>query len=105
MYEITADDISQLNDTDLRTLIALLCEAEVGGQGFSSSCVTSGGDQNATDGGLDLRVTLPSEPQSAAYIPRLQTGFQVKTPDLTPKKIQDELCPNGPLGQSIEALA
>ncbi len=29
MLEITGDEIAQLNDTDLRSLVGLLCEAEL----------------------------------------------------------------------------
>lgn len=47
MFEITADDIAALNDEDLRTLIARLCEAEMRRLGLPTSAVTWGGDQNA----------------------------------------------------------
>ena len=58
MFEITGDDIAALGDTDLRTLIGLLCEAEMRRRGLPSSAVTWGGNQNAKDGGLDVRVSL-----------------------------------------------
>ncbi len=60
MFEITADDIAALNDEDLRSLVALLCEAELHSRGLSGSAVTWGGDQNAADGGVDVRVAKES---------------------------------------------
>jgi hypothetical protein len=58
MLEITPNDIALLNDTDLRTLIGLLCEAELRKRGLSAAAATWGGHQNAADGGLDVRVAL-----------------------------------------------
>jgi hypothetical protein len=58
MLEITPDDIALLNDTELRTLIGLLCEAELRKRGLSAAAATWGGHQNSADGGLDVRVAL-----------------------------------------------
>jgi hypothetical protein len=58
MFEITAADIAALNDEDLRSLVARLCEAEMRQQGLPTSAVSWGGDQNAPDGGVDVRVDL-----------------------------------------------
>jgi len=58
MFEIEGQHIAELNDEDLRTLIARLCEAELHCKGSPISAVTAGGDQNAPDGGLDVRVDL-----------------------------------------------
>ncbi len=55
MFEITSDDISLLNDKDLRTLVGRLGESEMRNRGLSPSEVTWSGDQNAADGGLDVR--------------------------------------------------
>ncbi len=60
MFEITGKDIAALNDTDLRSLIGLLCEADLRRGNLSTSAVTWGGNQTAKDGGLDVRVALPS---------------------------------------------
>jgi hypothetical protein len=51
MFEITADDVVQLSDEDSRSLLALLCEAEMHSRGLPVSPVTWGGNQNAPDGG------------------------------------------------------
>lgn len=55
MFEITPKDISHLDDRQLRTLVGLLCEAELRRRGDSVVAVTWGGNQNAADGGLDVR--------------------------------------------------
>src|SRR5216683_6871227 len=72
MFEITADDIALLNDENLRALVARLCEAEVRRRGFSASCVTWGGSQNAADGGIDVRVALPPGSIIDGFVPRNQ---------------------------------
>jgi len=69
MFEITAEDIALLNDENLRALVARLCEAEVRRRGFSTSCVTWGGNQNAADGGIDVRVALPPGSVTMALCP------------------------------------
>ena len=58
--EITSDDIAQLNDEDLRSLVARLCESEARRRGLPASYVTWGGNQTAADGGLDVRVAFPA---------------------------------------------
>jgi hypothetical protein len=95
MFEITGDDIAALSDTDLRTLVGLLCEAEVRGRALPISSVTWGGNQTAKDGGLDVRVRLPPASSITGFIPSPQTGFQVKQPDMPRNAILDEMKPNG----------
>jgi hypothetical protein len=105
MLEITADDIALLNDEDLRSLVGRLCESEMRRRGISPSCVTWGGNQNAKDGGIDVRVTLPSRVEPEGFIPRTKTGFQVKAEDTPAAKIRSEMRPNGTLRQAIQKLA
>ncbi len=106
MFEITGDDIRELNDTDLRTLIGLLCEAELRSKGKSTVGVTWGGDQNAKDGGIDVRVKAPSSFfDENNFIPRSNTGFQVKKPDMPRSAIIEEMKPKGKLRVVIEELA
>src|SRR5258706_11936975 len=94
MFEITPEDIAQLDDKQLRKLVGLLCEAELRSRGHSTAAVTWGGDQNAKDGGLDVRVTLPDGEPIDGFIPRRSTGFQVKKQDMPPRAILGEMCPN-----------
>jgi hypothetical protein len=77
MFEVPADDIALLGDEDLRALVGRLCESELRERGISPACVTWGGDQNAGDGGVDVRDSLPPQVEAAGFIPRPETGFQV----------------------------
>ena len=105
MLEITADHIALLSDEDLRTLVGLLCEAELRAAEISAAFVTWGGNQNASDGGVDVRVELPSGKAIDGFIPRPNTGFQVKAMDMLPSEIWDEMRPNDVLRASIARLA
>jgi hypothetical protein len=105
MFEITADDIAALSDTDLRALVGLLCEAEARRLGVSPSYITWGGHQDAADGGLDVRVALPPDTQIDGFIPRPATGFQVKKTDMPRAKILAEMRPFGALRPAVRDLA
>ena len=105
MLEVTADDIAALADDDLRTLVALLCEADLRSRGLPVSAVTWGGHQDAADGGIDVRIELPAEIVMAGFIPRPATGFQVKKPDMPAGAITNEMQPGGVLRPSIQSLA
>src|SRR5271170_1290945 len=97
LFELTADDIALLNDEDLRSLVGRLCESEVKRRGVSPSCVTWGGNQNAGDGGVDVRVALPKKVEPEGFIPRSETGFQAKAEDTPPAKVEAEMRPGGVL--------
>lgn len=103
MFEVIGDDISALGDADLRTLIGLLCEAEMRRRGLPASSVTWGGNQTARDGGVDVRVALPAETAVAGFIPNPQTGFQVKKSDMPRAEILEEMRPK-PAGVLRPAL-
>ena len=75
MLEITPQDIAQLDDKQLRTVVGLLCEAELRGRGYSTAAVAWGGDQNAKDGGLDVLVSLPDNNAIDGFIPRQSDGL------------------------------
>ena len=105
MLDITERDIADLNDTDLRALVALLAEATLRSHHFPTSAITWGGDQNAPDGGLDVRVELATGLVIGGFIPRSSTGFQVKKPDMTPAAIRSEMRPGDVLRESISDLA
>ena len=104
MFDVTPEDIAELNDSDLRTLVGLLCEAELERQGLSPSAVTYGGNQNAADGGIDVRVALPAGTEIDGFIPRYSTGIQVKKPDMARQNIIDEMRPGGLIRPSIQNL-
>ncbi len=105
IFEITPDDIARLNDTDLRALVGQLCEAEARNRGLSASFVTWGGDQNAGDGGVDVDVALPAGTAIDGFIPRPETGFQVKTMKMPPREIREEMRPSGAIRPAIQELA
>jgi hypothetical protein len=107
MFEITPDDVALLNDAQLREVVARLCEAELRQRGLSPAYVTWGGNQNAADGGIDIRVALPVGMDIEGFIPRAATGFQVKQQDMPPAEVRDEMRPEPAktLRPSIQALA
>lgn len=96
MFEITPDDIALLDDEDLRALVGLLCESELRSRGFSTSCVTWGGNQNAADGGIDVRVALSDGAAIDGFVPRPATGLQVKKQDMSRADILAEMRPGDP---------
>ncbi|MET4030383.1 hypothetical protein ABIB94_001118 [Bradyrhizobium sp. JR7.2] len=105
MFEITGDHIAELSDEDLRGLIGMLCEAEMRRRGLPVSAVTWGGDQNAKDGGLDVRVALPATTVIDGFIPKPSTGFQAKKSDMPRSAVIEEMRPKGVVRSSIAALA
>jgi hypothetical protein len=105
LFQVTPDDIHRLSDEDTRTIVALLCEAEMRRLKYSTSAVTWGGNQNASDGGIDVRVSLSSETLISGYIPKAETGFQVKKPEMTASSIKEEMSPNKIIRNSIKELA
>jgi hypothetical protein len=107
MLEVTGNDIAALGDDDLRTLVGRLCEAEARRHGLPPSTVTWGGDQNAKDGGLDVRVSLDAGSAISGFVPKPQTGYQVKKPDMPRAEILDEMKPKptGVLRPAILELA
>ncbi|MEG6509975.1 hypothetical protein V6C03_13470 [Methyloligella sp. 2.7D] len=105
MFDVSPDEIAQLNDSDLRELIGRLCEAELVSRGLSPAAVTWGGDQRAADGGLDVRVALPPETAIEGFIPRPSTGFQAKIPDMPRAAILAEMRPAGTVRPAIQELA
>src|SRR5258705_4058066 len=105
MFEITGNDVAALNDEDLRTLVGLLCEAELRKLGLPLSAVTYGGNQTAKDGGIDVRVALPTGTAITGFVPKPATGFQAKKSDMPRSAILEEMKPDGVLRPSIVALA
>ncbi|MBM2885710.1 exonuclease SbcCD subunit D C-terminal domain-containing protein [Chromobacterium phragmitis] len=105
MFDVTPDDINQLNDSDLRELVGRLCEAELSNRGLSPAAVTWGGNQTAADGGLDVRVELPLGTSIEGFIPCSATGFQVKKPDMPRSEIISEMRPKDTIRPVIQELA
>jgi hypothetical protein len=104
LLEITGEDISALNDADLRRLIGLLCEADYRSAQLSCKGITWGGHQDAADGGLDVVVNSAQQPPANSFVPEARTGFQVKKLKMGPADIADEMRPGGVLRSSIKTL-
>lgn len=85
----TVIDVRKLDDVQLRQLVIRLVEAELALAGRPLSGVTAGGDQNAADGGLDLRVV--SEGPGLDFLPAFPVGIQVKAEAMPPAKIETEI--------------
>ncbi|TPN03015.1 hypothetical protein [Mesorhizobium sp. B2-1-5] len=102
---VSADDVQNLSDSDLRELVARLAQADVRSAGFSTNAVTWGGDQRAEDGGIDVRVALGALEKISGNIPASQTGFQVKTENFASADIVEEMMPRGAIRPSISELA
>ena len=105
MLEITGNEIAELSDSDLRALIGLLCEAELYSKGLPTAGVTWGGHQDARDGGIDVRVSVTTTLDEDSFVPRSNTGFQVKKPDMPRSAIINEMRPSDELRQVIKGLA
>jgi hypothetical protein len=105
MLEITPADIANLSDGSLRALVGRLCEAELTRRGLSAAAVTWGGSQDAPDGGIDARVRLDAGSPIEGFVPRAETGYQVKKPEMGPAEVLAEMRPSGTLRPSIAALA
>lgn len=104
MLEITGHDIANLGDEDLRTLVGRLCESDLKSRGIPTSAVTWGGNQNAADGGIDVRVMISDGNSPDGFVPRASIGYQVKKTDFTPGLIGPEMRPSGQLRDSIKSL-
>ena len=104
LLDITGDDVAQLGDGELRTLIGLLCEADYRLAGSPTKGITWGGHQDARDGGLDVVVRDEVSPPTTSFIPRRVTGFQIKKPDMPKAEILKEMRLNGVLREEIKSL-
>lgn len=105
MFDITGEDIAQLNDSDLRILVGRLVEADLMRQKKGLGGVLYGGNQDAPDGGLDVYVKINSSIDCDSFIPRSITGYQVKKPSMPAAKIVSEIRPHGKLRPIIKQLA
>ncbi len=103
--EVNEDDISKLNDADLRELIGKLCENTLDRYNIDSIGVTYGGKQDESDGGVDVRIKSSAIFDDAWAVPRNNTIFQVKKPKMTPSEIEKEMKKkDGKISKSIKEL-
>lgn len=104
MLQISKEQIKRLDDTDFRNLVGLLCELELKSKEISTVYVDYGGNQTASDGGIDVIVDILENTSITGYIQKNKTGYQVKATKMNPKKIKDEMSPKGMLRKSIKEL-
>jgi hypothetical protein len=100
-FDVSGEEIADLDDTDLRVLVGLLCEAEVRRIGGDASCVLWGGDQDAPDGGFDVNMDMPPSDRLPSFMQAGRVGFQVKKPNMPPSAITPEMRPKGELRPAI----
>lgn len=103
-FEVSPRDLYDLTDTDLRALVARLCMASLADGEHSPTSVIWGGDQRASDGGIDVRVQVPEGSTLPAPLERAVLGLQVKATRMGVSDIQREMCPGGVLRPSIRDL-
>ena len=101
MFEVSGSDVANLGDADLRRLVMQLSLAELRAQGCPLSAVIAGGNQDAPDGGLDVRIECPIALSNPDFVPRQLTGFQVKKPDMPASAICEEMRPSNELRDVI----
>lgn len=104
MFEIIAEHINKLSDEQLRNLMGLLCEATFRKNNFDAKVVSWSGDQNAADGGIDVKCIKHTDENIDSFIPRKYVGFQVKKYDLTPSKIKQKMRDHECLKESIKDI-
>lgn len=95
ILEIQKDELLALTDVQLEQLIGRLAEAEVATHGASVADVHFSGSITAPDGGVDVRVTITSEPFMSGFIPRANTVFQSKKHSMPGSGITKEMKPKG----------
>ncbi|WP_127019333.1 hypothetical protein [Rheinheimera mangrovi] len=105
LFELTPADISNLNDSDLRELVARLCEAELSRQGISPVHIKWGGAQEAPDGGLDVYVQEIGSLAAPGFVPRINTGIQVKKNSMSKAACAKEMQERGNVKKIISHLA
>ncbi len=103
LLEPAASDVLSLGDEDLRSLIIKLCEAELRTSGQPLAALSSGGDQNANDGGIDLSIF--GSASATAWLPKIPLGIQIKAETMPPSKVDAEMRRHSRLRPEIQNLA
>lgn len=105
-FRVTPSDIQALDDIQARELVARLCQEDLLKQGLGVGHVTWGGDQRASDGGVDVRVECATYVSSdRGFVPGPFTIFQVKAEKFGSSKVRKEMCPRNIIRDSILDLS
>lgn len=91
IFELEKDDLLGLDDVQLEELIARLSEAEMSVKQQPLRSVRWGGSINASDGGVDVRVTVEDPTFVGDFVPKADTAFQAKVPAMAQKAIEKEI--------------
>lgn len=107
IFHIQTDHIRALNDEQARELLARLCQAHVQQAGLDPSAVFWGGNQRASDGGVDVRIDCRPPADLSGPLSRSVAIVQVKAEPFEPAKIEPEMAPKpkGVIRPSIASLA
>ena len=105
MFEITGDDISLLNDEDLRTPSAAYVKGNCGSEAMPDHMSLGAGTKRHLMRGVDVRVSLPPTAAIDGFVRRAATGFQVKQQDMPRAEILAEMRPRGHIRATIKDLA
>ncbi|WP_157405673.1 hypothetical protein [Asticcacaulis benevestitus] len=71
---------------------------------LSPAYVTWDGDQRASDGGIDVRISIPEDVEITGWVPDRNTVFQIKAEDLPPAKIRVEMFPGDVVRPALAEL-
>src|SRR5215217_7574967 len=92
LYEITHEDIKQLNDTQLTDLLRRLLHLEAARSGIAARSVSVALNIDIPDGGENGRVQWKRGPASTNFIPNRFTMFQSQATVMGPTECAKELC-------------
>jgi hypothetical protein len=95
LFEITHEDIKQLNDSQLTDLLRRPLHLEAARSGIAARSVSVALNIDVPDGGEDGRIQWKRGPKSTNYIPSRLTMFQNKARDMGPKACADEMHQEG----------
>ncbi len=93
VFSVEAKDIKSLNDDQLRDILRLLLDAEAKQHGVPMSAIRLGGDQNASDGGVDASVEWKRGPRLTPWFPARDVCFQSKAENMAKAKLEKEIAP------------
>ena len=102
ILEIDQKDLALLGNDESEELVSRLCEAEMQAKGYSARYTRLSGEAYASDGGIDVSVSIPDESFIGEYIPRPRTIFQAKNTSMTPSKIKEEIKKHPDLFKSLK---
>lgn len=91
LFQITHEDIEQLNDSQLTDLLRRLLHLEAARSGIAARSVSVALNIDVPDGGEEGRIQWKKGPKNTDYIPSRLPMFQNKARDMGPKACADEM--------------